>query len=154
MNLYEIDKNIKNLLQWDFEDLEEAQKQFENLEIEKEIKIDNTIKWIRQIESEYSIIDNEIERLNKLKEDKKKRVENSKSLLQYVLNNENYETPLFKIWFRKSYKIVTTENFNNPEYIKIKTVESIDKIKLKKDLKAWLTIDWAWIETNLNIYIH
>ena len=153
MNLYQIDKKINSLIEWEFENQEEAQQLFLDLELAKDEKIENTVKWIRSIQNDYEAIDNEINRLKELKENKKNRIEKAKNLLSFVLNNEWYETSLFKISFRKSESIIVSDDFNDKRFIKEKITETVDKTEIKKAIKSGEVINGAIVQEKQNIQI-
>ena len=77
MSLYIINKKMLEILDWEFdeEQIEEVQNQFLKLEWDKNEKIDNTIKYIRNVEWDFENLDTEIKRLQELKKIKQLKIE-------------------------------------------------------------------------------
>jgi hypothetical protein len=94
---------------------------------------------IKTFDDQLEIIDKEFARLDKIRE----KIDKTKSKVKEVLSEamqqfgfDKIETPLLKLSFRKSEAVEITNGELIPaEFIKVKTVESIDKIGIKAALK-------------------
>lgn len=130
---------------------------------EEEIKTDlinksqNLIAVIRNQDLTIDAIDKEIERLNKLKDIRKKNLTRFKDYIKNTMLNtgiEKIETPLGKISLTKS---TSTEIFDekliDKKFIEIETKEKISKTKIKEAIKAGEEVQGARLVENRNLKI-
>lgn len=124
---------------------------------ELEEKAINYGKVIKSIDADVKTIDNELARLSALKESKVKtidRIKESLSNAMKLFHVAKIETPLIKISFRKSESVeIDLSTFIGVDYIKVKTTESIDKTKIRNDLKNGIEILGAHIVEKQNLQI-
>ncbi len=109
-------------------------------------RIDFEISAIKELVKQYGV---KIKRLEK-------KQQFHKDITQAILETTEdkvIKNEFGKISYRKSVKVITEEDFDVKEYITIKEVESIDKNKIKEDLKADKVIKGAWLENNNNLQI-
>lgn len=112
----------------------------------------------KQLEAENTVIDNEIERLTKMKASRSNSMNRLKTNLataMQVFEVEKLETPLIKICFQNS-KSVGIEDLAllDNKYKKTSIpVVSADKVAIKKALEAGETVVGAVLNTNKNIQI-
>jgi len=149
MNLYAINAEIEKILNNDIVDAETGEildedlfEKLDRLEEDQSIKMENIACFIKNLLSDAEQLNAEEKALmerRKVKENKAKR------LTRYLEDNmlrfekEKFETPKCVITFRKSKKVVVTnekqfcEKF--PIYEKEKITKSIDKVGIRKALK-------------------
>lgn len=160
MQLYEITKNYENALNmvdsdWVLSD--EALQILDNMDISIKDKSNWICKVLQNIEWSISSIDNEIERLNKLKKSYKSNKDRLKEYIKFNLEKmwiEKIDTDLFKISFRKSESVeITDEDTISKEYKKEITTMKVDKTSIKEALKEWKEIKWAFLKENNNLQI-
>lgn len=148
-NLYTINNRIDDILNME-EFTEENQKQFEELQMQFDEKVENILKYMKNLEADAIKYDNEIERLLDRKNRLSKKASNLKTYLDKILQKqwiEKQEFWSFLVSYRKTaWKVVVDESVLDKRYIKVKTTESIDKALIKEDLKKWLPIKGAYIE--------
>lgn len=127
---------------------------------ELEEKAINYGKVIKSIDADVKTIDDELARLSALKESKVKTIDRLKESLANAMklfHVDKIETPLIKISFRKSESIEIDFNSflysDNGDYIKVKFTETIDKAKIKNDLKNGIKIPGAHIVEKQNLQI-
>lgn len=180
MNLYEIDNRL-NILEEYMVDSETGEmvseddfaEKFDEIQMELDKKIENTVCYIKNLESDIKQIADEEKNLanrRKSKENFTKRLKDN--IDRYIrqqfttveengnikldekgLNKYKFETPKCLISYRKSQTTNITDDSKIPtEFIETKTTTTIDKNKLKKYLKT-NTCDGAVIETNINMQI-
>lgn len=155
MKLYDINKKLENFMEdMDQEkDMEELQEEFIKLEEKKEDKIDNTIKYIRNIESDVAWLDKEIKRLSKLKKRKKNKIKSLTKFLDFIQEWEEIEVGSGSIKYRTSHRTIVSKDFDNEEYMRVRTTKRPDKKKIKEALKQGKKIDWVTIKEFKNIQI-
>lgn len=160
MKLYELAINFKNLSQLEevegltSEMIEEAMSQVEG---DINLKIENTCKVIKNIESDTSAIDNEIYRLLEMKKQKEKTVKSLKNYIQMqmeVTGITKIESKLFKVATKKSKAVeILDEALLPKEFLKEKTTVAVDKIAIKKALSNGEVIEGAKIKENTSLNI-
>lgn len=110
---------------------------------------------IHQFEAVEDAADAEIKRLTAIKKSATRAKTHLKDNLAYgmeVMGYDKVDMGLHKISFRTSTAVnITDEAYIPNQYIKVET--SIDKMALKKDLKAGLVIEGAELVTNKSIQI-
>jgi hypothetical protein len=112
---------------------------------------------VKQMESDVSIIDAEIERLKGLKKSREKTIERlettvSNAMQLYQINK--LETPTLKISFRKSESVEIDNEAEIPaQFLKEKTTYIIDKTAIKEAIKKGEVVIGARLQVNQNIQI-
>ena len=164
--LYEIANEYKQI----FDELKESgengitplssftQKKLDAISASLEQKASNVAKYINGLKHNQQIIDDEISRLQKIKEQYKKEEE---ALKVYLENNmrqceiSKIETPLFKIQFRKCPpKVEIISEKEIPDEYKITEIKvSIDKIKIRNDMKLGVIVPGAIVVQDEKIEI-
>ena len=98
--------------------------------------------------SKLLIIDNEIERLKKLKNNKKRKIENITNMIRNNCNS-NIDFEVFQLFFRKGVDSVeiTDESIIPNKYKKEVITYQINKNEIKKDLKNNNLINGATLVT-------
>jgi len=149
---------------YDILDAEQALQSIENsgeytqaLEVQKEEKINQTVKYIRQLETWSQGAKEEAKRLTdnaKVLENKAQRIKDwiAYSLLKHDVRR--IDTSFARISFLKSEQVIIDDDAIVPdEYKKEKVTISIDKVSLKKAIKNGETIAGARIVEQDNLQI-
>lgn len=180
MNLYEIDNRL-NILEEYMVDSETGEmvseddfaEKFDEIQMELSKKIENTICFAKNLESDAEQLKTEEDKLanrRKAKENLAKRLKNNIDRYirqQFVTTNEKGETKLDEKGLNK-YKFDTSKCFISylksqsvnvideskipTKFVKTTTSTKVDKAELKKYLKD-NSCDGAIIETNINMQI-
>lgn len=158
MNLYDINESLLSVID-NMEECEDKalfQQAINDLEILQAEKIDNTVKYIRNLEAEENAISEEVKRL----QDKKKIISNKKERIKAYLydftsltEGQKVKGGIFTLSLRNNapnVKINDIEHIPN-EYIKIEKV--VDKNLLKTALKNGEIIEGATLETSTSLMI-
>ena len=163
MNLYELNQSFNNLIEvlenTEDENIKELIKNsMDQLTLETNEKIENIIKYIKNLEAEAEALEKESKRLNDRKVKTLKKVENLKNYLKdftNTLDSKKYHTGIFNISIRKNAAAIIIENeFLVPEeYCKTEVVRKVDKIALKEKLKAGEVIEGVKLQQNESIII-
>jgi len=149
MNLYAINTKIEKLLNTEIIDPEtgeildaETFEKLDKLEEDQSVKMENIACFIKNLLSDAEQLNTEEKALaerRKAKENKAKRLTNYLEDNMLRFEKEKFETPKCIVSFKKSKKVVVTnekefcEQF--PIYEKEKIVKSIDKVGIRKALK-------------------
>ena len=163
MNLYELNQNFNNLIEvlenTEDENIKELiKKSMDQLTLETNEKIENIIKYIKNLEAEAEALEKESKRLNDKKFKTLKKVDNLKNYLKdftNTLDNKKYHTGIFNISIRKNAASVVIDNeFLVPdEFCKTEVIRKVDKVALKEKLKAGEVIEGVKLQQTESIII-
>ena len=163
MNLYELNQNFNNLVSvlenTEDENIKELIKNsMDQLTLETNEKIENIIKYIKNLEAEAEALEKESKRLNDRKIKTLKKVDNLKGYLKDFtssLESKKYHTGIFNISIRKNAAAIIIENeFLVPsEFVKTEIIRKVDKIALKEKLKAGEVIEGVKLQQTESIII-
>jgi hypothetical protein len=160
LSLYEITQNMKVLENYlDEEDFDEEmyQNTLDLVKIELNNKSTSLIHVIKNIESDETMLDNEIKRLKAIKDRKSKNLESLKEYIKVCMEQMNLtkiETPIGNFSLRKSESVNIIDSTKIPsEYVNVVIENKPDKVKIKEALKNKIVIEGAEIvnKNNLNI---
>ena len=136
---------------------ENCEEMLEFLKEELKSKSGSVLKYIRNLESEKEIVREEIERLEKFKKTKEKKLEFLKKYLVQTmleLKERKIETDLGSYGIRKSTKVQIIDETLIPEdFIKIKTEKTLDKIGIANYIKNYGELAGAKIIENHSLQI-
>lgn len=159
-SIYELNKDYQELSAMletaeTAEEIQAINDTLEMLDVSIEEKIENTAKFIKNIESDVQGIKAEIDRLNTLKKTKENAIERLKGNVEFSMKEKGIESltvGTFKCGYRKS-ESVEIDNLDviPADYTKVEI--KADKTAIKKALKAGETVEGARIQTNMNFYI-
>ena len=163
MNLYELNQNFNNLIEvlenTEDENIKELiKKSMDQLTLETNEKIENIIKYIKNLEAEAEALEKESKRLNDRKIRTLKKVDNLKGYLKDFtssLESKKYNTGIFNISIRKNAAAIIIENdFLVPdEFCKTEIIRKVDKVALKEKLKAGEVIEGVKLQQSESIII-
>lgn len=150
-SLHQINSQIQQVINSADENGEIDGQAFDNLQIAKQEKQLNIIKFIKHLEAEDSLYTAEIERIKKLQAMAEKRKEWLKKYIEESMRIDGVDTldfTLFKAKIRKNPPRVVIEDLGllPAEYMKQKIVFDADKAKIKEDMKAGKVIAGCAIE--------
>lgn len=155
--LYELDEAIRNFeLEIDEETGEVLNAEdLDNLEMERETKIESVGLWVKNLEAEKEAVKAEKDRFAKREKVLGNKIEKLKGWLSYALQGEKFTTPRLVVSYRKSESVnITNELAIDDKYCDISVVRKPDKTALKKALKDGEEIVGAELVTKQNIQIN
>lgn len=139
MKLYEITNSINQVKKF-VDNQDELNEYLEQLDLELQDKAKNIFMLIKNIEAPVVAIDDEIKRLSEMKKSYQSKASNLKNYISYTMQKngiEKIESDIVKFSFRKSETIeIIDESMIPSEFINIKEVKTVDKIAIKKAIKA------------------
>lgn len=152
MNLYEINDAIMECVDMETGEIIDAEK-LSDLQMTFDDKVENIALWIKNLLSDAEAIKAEKDALAKREKVCRNKAESLKQYLAGALAGDKFSTPRVAVSWRKSEAVEVTDALTIPaQYWKQKDPE-IDKMGIKKALKAGEVIDGAKLVTNLNIQI-
>lgn len=140
MRLYDIDEAIASLIDEETGEIADFEA-FENLNIERERKIEFLCKSIKEAPVLADALQAEIKRLQDKKASIVSKAEKYKAFLQGYLAGEKYKSPMFTCYYGSTKEIVGDEaefkawatSNDRDEFLKFKEPE-LDKTSIKKAL--------------------
>lgn len=145
-NLYQIDEQIKNIINQADDDGCFDVDAFNKLTMLKADKQLNIIKFIKHCQNDEELIDDEIDRLKNLKKQAEKRTDWLKSYLANSMKIDGVrelDFAMFKAKFRKNPLIVEirSEEHIPEEFFKVKIERTVNKTMLKEYLELADVVD-------------
>ena len=144
MKLFEIVKEIANCIKRvdsdDYINVESGEiidtEALDALKVERDVKIENIGKWILNLEADEKALAEQEQRFRERKNAAKKKREDLKNYLAYILDGKNFKCTACEMRFRSSDAVVYIGDVKDvpKEYLRYKEPE-IDKAKVKKALK-------------------
>lgn len=152
MKLYEINKAILECVDPETGELIDFEK-FNELQIEKDEKIEGVALWYKDLIAEANAIKEEKDRLAEREKSARNRAERLKKYLAYALNGEQFKTARCALSFRKSEKVIIEDVYKIPGVFLKFSEPKADLTEIKKAIKNGEEINGAHIEETQNIQI-
>jgi cytidylate kinase len=110
--------------------------QFEALQMERNVKLENLACYIKNVEAEAEAIYTEVDALSKRARVKKNEAERCKNYLAQLLEGEKFETSRYKVTFRTNTVCNVLDISKVPEqFLRRKEVVEANKVDIKKFCK-------------------
>ena len=152
MNLYEIDSAILGCVDVETGEIFDVDK-FEELSMTMDAKVENICLWIKNLKAEAEALKAEKDAFAQRQKVAENKMESLKRYIAGYLEGTPFESTKVKVSFRKSESLEISEDANIPEeYLKFKAPD-VDKVELKKAVKAGLQLEGVAIVENQNIQI-
>ena len=152
MNLYEIDERILDCVDVETGEIFDIDA-FEELSIEREVKIENICLWIKNLTAEAEAIKAEKLALEARQKAKTNKIDSLKRYISTYLEGSKFETARVKVSFRKSESLEYEDVYKIPEeYLKYKEPD-VNKTELKNAIKKGLKVEGVSIVEKQNIQI-
>lgn len=152
MNLFEIDAAILDCVDVETGEVFDVDK-FEELELERDAKVENICLWIKNLKAEAEALKAEKEAFAQRQKAAESKMESLKKYITAYLDGTAFESAKVKVSFRKSESLEISDDAVIPdEYLRFKEPE-VNKTDLKKAIKAGLKIGGVQIVENNNIQI-
>ena len=108
MTIYEIDNEIMNCIDVETGEVIDTEK-LNDLQMERDAKIENVALWIKELKAEAEAIKNEKQALADRQRVAENKAESLKNWLAYALNGEKFKTAKCSISYRNSESVEVTE---------------------------------------------
>lgn len=157
--LYEINQEIESCVDAETGEIIDIER-LENLQVEREIKLENIGLWIKNMESDAKDIKAEEAALAERRKAKENRAANLREYLARILDGQAFETPRLRLSFRSSTGVEFSEledtlhwlEQHHADCIKYKAPE-ISKSAVAKLLKDGVEIPGAELVKRKNLQI-
>ena len=158
MTIYEIDEKILNCIDLETGEIIDIDK-LNELQLEKDAKIENVACWIKELKAEAEAIKAEKLVLAERQKVAENKAESLKKWLAYALNGEKFKTAKCSVSFRKTESVeVTDEGLSNlmiehDELLTYKAPEP-NKTAIKNAIKNdGLSVQGVRLECNTSVII-
>lgn len=157
--LWEIDEQIANIMDMLVDEEtgeinEEAMKQLEQLEIDREIKLENCGIAIKNLMAEVEAIQDEIKALKRRAETKAHKIERLAEYVKKSLKGETFETSKVVYGYRKSEKVeIIDEDMIPDKWCNFETTKKPIKSEIKKAIKNGEEVPGCVVIENINLQI-
>lgn len=150
-SIFEISKEILSLVDPETGEIEDIER-LEELELERDEKIDNVACWIKDLKHENTALTAEKKALTDRITHNKNLIERLEGYLADALDGQKFKSNRCTIGWRKSDQLVVEDGAAVPEeYLKM-TVD-IDKAGLKKAVKGGLELEGVSLVEKQNIQV-
>ena len=154
MTLYEIDSNITALIDPETGEIADYEA-FEQLQMDRQTKIENVALWVKDLDAEAKAIREEEKALADRRRVAENKAERLREYLRLALNGEKFSTARVAVSYRKSIGVMIEDEaaflVEHPEYARVKT--EIDKASLKDALKEGTEVSGAALEERVSMQI-
>lgn len=152
MKLYEIDEKILNCIDQETGEILDTEK-LEQLQIDRNDKIENLILWIKDLKAEEKALKEEKDNLDKRAKAAGNRAESIKNYLKYLLNGEKFKTSKCEVRYTTSTKTIIDDIYKIPEDYLVYLEPKANVTEIKKEIKAGKEIPGVHLEENQNMII-
>lgn len=157
MTIFEIDNEILNCIDEETGEVIDIEK-LNELNLEREAKIENVACWIKELKAEAEAIKQEKLALEERRKQAENKAESLKKWLVYVLEGEKFKTAKCSVSFRKSEAVeVTEQGLENlmKEHDELLTFEAPkpNKKAIKDALNNGLNVQGVHLVQNLSTII-
>lgn len=167
MNLFEIDRQIEELIEngfnnecFDFEtgeiDTEKAERFLADLQVEREVKLDNYGKYFKNLKAQAKALKEQEEIFAK----RRKAIENKAEwfrraiISSLMLSGERkYESVNCVLKTTKSQMVEVNEEILDKRFMREKVEYTPDKTAIKEAIKNGEEVVGAWMVTNINLTV-
>lgn len=164
MNLYEINREIEEVLENSIdtetgEISDEAIQRLNELQLEKDAKVENVALWHKNLLAESKAIADEIKALQERKKALERKMEWQEKYLEFALGGSKFETPRVMVGYRKSTAVEIAdmakfiEDHKDSELVTTKIDYAPNKTQIKALLKEGQEVDGAVLVERNNIQI-
>ena len=152
MTLYEIDDAILNCIDEETGEIIDYEK-LDELQIERETKIENVACWIKDLKAEAEALKAEKMAFAERQKVAENKMESLKKYLAYALDGKAFKTTRASVTFRKSQAVEIADIYKLDEnYLRYKEPEA-DKTAIKEAIKAGKTVAGATLVENTSVII-
>ncbi len=152
MKLYEINEKILECVDAETGEILDFEK-LDELQIEKETKIENIALWIKDLDAEAKALKAEKQAFEERQKAAEKKVESLKQYLSYILEGTNFKTTKAIVNFRKTQKVDVPDVYKLDEnYLKY-SEPTPDKMAIKRAIQSGQEVAGASLIESISISI-
>ena len=165
MNLYEINREIEDILECSIdmetgEISDEAIERLNELQLERDAKVENVALWHKNLMAESKAIADEIKALQERKKALDRKMEWQENYLNYALDGHKFESPKVMVSYRRSTAVeiddvekFIEENKFNTVLVNEKVEWTPNKTAIKNLLKEGKEVNGARLVDRQNLQI-
>ena len=151
-NLYEIDRNLTSLVDEETGEILDFEA-FEELQLERETKLENIALWIKNLKADIEMFRTEKKAFEDKIERAEKKLEGLKNYLSTFLGGEKFKTVRVSCSFRETESVDVTDISDIPNrYLKY-SEPTVDKLAIKAAIKGGKEISGAQLVKKSSLII-
>ena len=151
-NLYEIDRNLTSLVDEETGEILDFEA-FEELQLERETKLENIALWIKNLNADAATYKAEKQAFEEKQKRAERKAESLKTYLSTFLNGEKFKTARVDCFFKKSESVNVIDMSQLPsEFLKY-SEPTADKTAIKAAIKEGKEVAGAEILVKNNLQI-
>lgn len=158
MTLYDIDTQLTNLIDPETGEIADFE-QFEQLQMERDTKIENVALWIKNLKADSKAIKQEEKVLKSRRTTTENQIERLTEYLNNALQGQKFKTPKVAISYRNSKAVEITDEIafkewaqaNNVDLLSIKI--DVSKTAIKDAINNGEQVEYAQIVENTSMTI-
>lgn len=145
---FDVDKDTGEVI----DNSELLQSLLDGIELDKADKADSIIYLIKSAKDSEGSLQIEIKRLTERKSSYKRKQEQLKELLDFLLAGKKLKTDKFTIFYRNTQSInIVDDGKISADYINVKEVFTFDTKKIKDDLQDFIEVEGAELVVNTSV---
>ena len=157
MTIYEIDNEIMNCVDMETGEVIDTEK-LNELQMERDAKIENVALWIKELKAEAEAIKNEKLALAERQRVAENKAESLKNWIAYALNGEKFKTAKCSVSFRTTESVEVTEEgleslMNGHDELLTYKAPEPNKKAIKQALKDGLNVAGVQLVQNTSTII-
>ena len=151
MKLFEIDQAIMDCVNEDGEVIDVDR--LNELEMERDTKIESVCLWKKDLEAEAKAIDEEIKKLQARKKADENKIESLKGWVKYALGGIKWKTPRVSVSYRRTTSTIFDGDVNKLPDRFCKITREPSKTAIKEALEQGEVIEGARLEEKESVII-
>lgn len=152
MKLFEIDEALQECFDAETGEILDITR-FEDLQIEREQKLENIACWIKNLEADAEALKAQKMTFAERQKETENKAERLRNYLQYALQNTNFKTVNVEVKFRKTQKVEVPDVYKLDENFLKYSEPTADKTAIKKAIQGGQAVEGATLIENISMSI-
>jgi hypothetical protein len=152
MKLFEIDEALQECFDDETGEITDITR-FEDLQLEREQKLENIACWIKNLEADAEALKAQKMAFAERQKETENKAERLRNYLQYALQNTNFKTVNVEVKFRKTQKVEVPDVYKLDENFLKYSEPTADKTAIKKAIQGGQAVEGATLIENISMSI-
>lgn len=152
MKLFEIDEALQECFDDETGEILDITR-FEDLQLEREQKLENIACWIKNLEADAEALKAQKMTFAERQKETENKAERLRNYLQYALQNTNFKTVNVEVKFRKTQKVEVPDVYKLDENFLKYSEPTADKTAIKKAIQGGQAVEGATLIENISMSI-
>lgn len=152
MKLFEIDEALQECFDDETGEITDITR-FEDLQLEREQKLENIACWIKNLEADAEALKAQTKTFAERQKETENKAKRLRNYLQYALQNTNFKTVNVEVKFRKTSKVEVPDVYKLDENFLKYSEPTADKTAIKKAIQGGQAVEGATLIENISMSI-